>query len=369
MKMLMAGDWHSYTFEEPLAVAFEKNGIEVIPFKWFYFFSGSSKNFFFTRFILKFQDKYMFGYLVNKLNKELLKKVELEKPEILFLYRGSHIFSNTLKKIKTKFPETFIISYNNDDPFSMIYPRWMWRHFIKAIPFSDLSLAFRHANIASYYANGALAADLFRGYFNPALHKKLELSKFNTKEFECDTIFIGHYENDGRAQILDFLAGNNVRVKIFGPTGSKNKSGWDDAIKSSNYLQNQNVRYLKGLDYVLAINSAKIGLCFMSKLNNDTYTLRCFEIPACGTALFSEWTEDLANLFEDGVNAVLFKTQEELLERVTYYLTHPEELSLLAARGYEHVHAKGHDVYSRATWLVNKYNLLTEPGKLNPAYV
>jgi spore maturation protein CgeB len=106
----------------------------------------------------------------------------------------------------------------------------------------------------------------------------------------------------------------------------------------------------------------------MSKLNNDTYTLRCFEIPACGTALFSEWSEDLSNLFQDGVNAVLFKSEQELVDRVKYYLSHPTELQELAYRGYELVKSKGHDVYSRASWLVNKYSLLTDPSTINPNY-
>jgi hypothetical protein len=33
MKFLMAGDWKSDIFEEPLAQAFEKCGIEIIRFK------------------------------------------------------------------------------------------------------------------------------------------------------------------------------------------------------------------------------------------------------------------------------------------------------------------------------------------------
>jgi len=368
MKLLMAGDWQSDIFEEPLSVAFEKSGLKVIRFKWFNFFSNFSTKGFLAKIMAKIQDKYMIGFLVNKINEQLIHTINQEQPDILFLYRNSHIYSQTLKRIKILSPKIYIISYNNDDPFSNLYSWWKWRHFKKSIPFSDLLLAFRHVNIESYYKYGAKTADLFRGYFNPEVHKRLDLSNINNKEFQCDAIFIGHFEMDGRLEILDRLAGENIDLKIFGPTGSSRKSGWDDAIKASMYLRNQQIRYLKGREYVLAINSAKIGICFMSKLNNDTYTLRCFEIPACGTALFSEWSEDLSNLFQDGVNAVLFKSEQELVDRVKYYLSHPTELQELAYRGYELVKSKGHDVYSRASWLVNKYSLLTEPGKLNPNY-
>jgi len=368
MKLLMAGDWQSDIFEEPLAQAFEKCGIEIICFKWYLNFSNYADKGFLYKILSKIQDKYMIGYLVKRLNRDLLSIIKKYQPKILFLYRGSHIEANTLKKIRILFPKIYIISYNNDDPFSTKYPWWQWRHFNSAIPYSDLLLSFRHSNIPTYYQFGAKKVDLFRGYYNPSVHKKLNVSNTFQSEFECDVIFIGHYEDDGRAEVLEKLAAENIKVKIFGPNGSAKKSGWDDTIKKSIFLKKQKVRYLKGIEYVTAINKAKIGLCFMSKLNNDTYTLRCFEIPACGTALFSEWTEDLANLFDDGVNAVLFKTKEELLERVKYYLSHPKELSLLAERGTALVKSQGHDVFSRASWLVNKYSLLTEPGKLNPDY-
>jgi spore maturation protein CgeB len=368
MKLLMVGDWQSDIFEEPLSVALEKAGLDVIKFKWFYLFITFSQKGFLANALAKFQNKYMIGFIVSRINKQLLTFIDSQQPNIIFFYRGSHIYPSTMHSIKLKYPRIYVVSYNNDDPFSKLYPWWKWRHFVKSIPFSDLHLAFRHSNLQSLCDKGAIRADLLRGYYNPEVHKKVELSLTNIDEFKCDVIFIGHYEDDGRAQMLDAIAGEQISLKIFGPNGPSKKSGWDEAIQSSKYLQNQKVRYLKGLDYVAAINSAKIGICFMSKLNNDTYTLRCFEIPACGTALFSEWSEDLSSLFEDGVNAVLFKSEQELVDRVKYYLSHPVQLKELADKGRELVQSKGHDVYSRASWLVNKYSLLTAPGTINPNY-
>jgi hypothetical protein len=53
---------------------------------------------------------------------------------------------------------------------------------------------------------------------------------------------------------------------------------------------------------------------------------------------------------------------------IEYILAHPHELALLAKRGQEHVFANGHDVFSRASWLVNKYCLLNSPGTINQEY-
>lgn len=368
MKLLLVGDWHSQVHEVPFSDGLTKAGLLVVPFQWHLYFQNFAKRGKLFSLLARVQDKYMLGFLVNKLNRGLINVIGLNKPEIIFIYRGSHIYAHTLQLIKTTYPSIFIIGYNNDDPFSALYPKWKWRHFNESIPYYDLLLAYRISNMRQFTEWGARQVDMLRSWYLPHIHKKLSADLTQQNSYTCDVIFIGHYEEDGRMEMMDALVSHGISVKIYGPSGPTSKSGWQEALARSQNLSGLSVSYLKGNEYVLGINSAKIALCFLSKLNNDTYTRRCFEIPACGTALFSEWTEDLANLFEDGVNAVLFKTQEELLERVTYYLAHPQELALLAARGYEHVHAKGHDVYSRATWLVNKYSLLTEPGKLNPAY-
>lgn len=367
-KLLLVGDWHSQVHEVPFSEGLAKAGLHVVPFKWHLYFQNFAKNGKLFSLLARVQDKYMFGFLVNKLNRDLINVIRMEKPEVLFIYRGSHIYSSTLQMIKKIYPFIYVIGYNNDDPFSLLYPKWKWRHFNASIPFYDLLLAYRISNISQFMERGALLVDILRSWYLPYVHKKLPLELQHNNPFVCDVIFVGHYEEDGRMEMMDTLVSHGISVKIFGPSGPTSKSGWQEALARSQNLSGLSVSYLKGNDYVLAINSAKIALCFLSKLNNDTYTRRCFEIPACGTALFSEWSEDLANLFEDGVNAVLFKTQEELVERVTYYLSHPEDLSLLAARGAELVQSKGHDVYSRASWLVNKYSLLTEPGKIDKAY-
>jgi spore maturation protein CgeB len=367
-KILLIGDWHSQIHEVPFAEGLTKAGLEVTTFKWHLYFQNFSKRGKFFGLLSRIQDKYMFGFLVNKLNRDLIKIVQLDKPEILFIYRGSHIYASTLRKIKKECPSIYIIGYNNDDPFSTLYPKWKWRHFNQAIQYCDLSLAYRVSNVEQFRTRGAQNVDILRSWYLPKIHKKLDAEMLHDSAYSCDVIFVGHFEEDGRMEMLDALASNGISVKIYGPSGPTSKSGWQEAIARSQNLSGLTVTYLKGNDYVKALNAAKIALCFLSKLNNDTYTRRCFEIPACGVALFSEWSEDLANLFEDGVNVVLFKTKDELVERVKFYLSNLNELSLLAERGSALVQSKGHDVYSRASWLVNKYCLLTEPGKLNPDY-
>ncbi|MBZ0310797.1 MAG: glycosyltransferase, partial [Anaerolineae bacterium] len=82
-------------------------------------------------------------------------------------------------------------------------------------------------------------------------------------------------------------------------------------------------------------------------LNQDTYTRRNFEIPAMRTFLLSQYSDDLASLFKEGEEAEFFRSKEEMLDKIAYYLAHDEPRQRIAQRGYERVR-DGHDVQSRA---------------------
>jgi hypothetical protein len=107
-----------------------------------------------------------------------------------------------------------------------------------------------------------------------------------------------------------------------------------------------------GADYRMAISGTKIALCFLSKLNDDSYTRRNFQIPAMSTFMLSEYTPDLASLFEEGKEAEFFRSQGELVDKIQYYLKHDAEREGIAQNGHRRLLADGHDVESRARQVI-----------------
>ena len=72
-------------------------------------------------------------------------------------------------------------------------------------------------------------------------------------------------------------------------------------------------------------------------------SLRVFDICGCGGFLMTNWQEELPGMYEPGVEAEFFASQEELLDKVGYYLEHDDERNAIAKRGY--TRTKGEHTY------------------------
>lgn len=343
MKVLIVGDWHSELHEEAVYGALAKLGHEPLRFAWCQYFQPVGLAGKLGMPLLKAQDKYMVGPLVDRLNRDLAEKIELEQPDLIFVYRGTHVYAATLRRMRIVAPRAILVGYNNDDPFSPQYPKWKWRHFLAGVPEYDLVLAYRLHNIEEFKAAGANRVELLRSWYIPERNHPVELTEAERQCYECDVVFVGHYEDDGRLECLENIIRCGWSLRIFG-----HGDGWHPVIKKSKYLKHlYPLRTVWGEDYNKALAGAKIALCFFSKLNRDTYTRRCFEIPASGTMLLSEHSDDLAGLFAPGVDADYFKNKNELVEKVDWYLRNRAVIKSISNSGMKKVLAEGHDVCSR----------------------
>jgi hypothetical protein len=347
MRILVAGDWYSEVHEEGVYQAYKKLGHEVFRFTWHQYFQpkpvsspfvGKIKSFW-----QKFQDKFITGPIIFKINRDFIKTVDECNPDVISLYRGTHITKGTLRSIKRHHPLICLVCHNEDDPFTEGHPYWLWRHFLAGIPVYDLVLAHRLRNVQQYVDAGARNVKFLRSWFAPERTHPVSLSDNDKLQFECDVVFVGHFENDGRVAYLEEIVRNGFKLRLFGPG-----KYWDAVLQQSSILRHlAPIQLVWGEDYNKALCGAKVALCFMSKLNRDTYTRRCFEIPATKTVLLSEYSDELATLFRSGVEADFFKSNEELKQKLRQYVDNESFRQSVAQAGYHRVIADGHDVVSR----------------------
>jgi spore maturation protein CgeB len=340
VKILIAGDWHSELHEEAVFNVLIALGHNVLKFAWHNYFKPSNRV---DEFNKRFQNRFITGPIIRKLNQDLIRSAAGFAPDMVFVYRGTHITAGTLKRIKQQHPDVTLVGYNNDDPFANGHHYSLWRHFLKAVPAYDLMLAYRHHNLNDYSRIGAKRTELLRSWYFSERNHPVRLSDEDRMKYECDVAFIGHYEADNRKQYLEELVRQGFRLRLFGPGYE-----WDRVLIKSQELRHLvPVSLVWGEEYSKALCGAKVALCFLSKLNRDTYTRRCFEIPATGTLLLSEYTDDLASLYKEGEEADFFRSKEEFIGKVKLYLGDEKLRQVVAENGYRRVTSDGHDVVSR----------------------
>jgi hypothetical protein len=199
------------------------------------------------------------------------------------------------------------------------------------------------SNIADYKRLGSKAAHLLRSYFIPNEDFPVPAEEIPEK-FRCDVVFAGHFEDDGRVEMLEAICAAGFSLNLFG-------GGWDAALAKLKPESPLRAKYpispVTNADYRYAICGAKVALCFLSTLNQDTYTRRNFQIPAMKVTMLSQFTDDLAALYKSDEEAVFFRSERELLEKLTKIIEDDRWRLSLAEAGYAKVYAGGHDVHSR----------------------
>lgn len=325
--------------EPAFAEALSKNGHEVVPFAFKDFFIGKLGH---------YQSALPIpGPALIKLNHSLLKKVATSRPDLVLVWNGTHILPQTLAAIKKV--GVLLASYNNDDPFGHLikasvrwHHRYLWRWYLICLKYYDVNFVYRTLNLKEAISFGARNVHVLKPYFIPDKDRPFEMPDADRGGGGCDVVFIGHYEPDGREEYLRALVAAGVHVRLYGG------KYWTREVLGdmADYFGDISPVYDK--EYVKALCWAKICLSFLSKMNRDTYTRRCFEIPACGRLLLCERTDDMKEMLTEGEEAVYFSSAEELVEKVHWLLRNPLEIERIAEAGQRRVWADGHDVVSRA---------------------
>lgn len=355
IKILVAGLWCYKIYEAAYANGFKQQGHEVFCFKVGPYLgidpeSGgmSTDGSYLNQLSLKIQRRLIWGPQICLLNKQLLNEADKIKPDLIFVRKGVHLYPKTIAALSKQ--GAVVFGYNNDDPFSQI--SFQHRLFTKSLPYYHHAFAYRHKNVEDFINHGAQSSSLLRSHYIKEEH--FPLSGLQDHPFSSDVVFIGHYEPDGRDMMLNELLKQKFKVKIFG-------TQWEDSPYYEHFTKTMGeIKPVRGKDYNLAINHAKIALVFLSKLNKDTYTRRCFEIPATKTMMLSEYTDDLAQLFPESFAAEYFRSTEELINKTKLYLQNDELRTQLANNSYSHLLKNKHELVDRCEQIINKYYEIRE---------
>jgi hypothetical protein len=160
----------------------------------------------------------------------------------------------------------------------------------------------------------------------------------NQENHDIAVSFVGNCMIQKRISYLSYLKENNIQVQCHGKGSSTGFISFDDMVD--------------------VFNKSRINLNFTGTLDSEFLVFgksitkrikqckgRPIEIALCGGFVLTEYAPGIENMFEIGKEIDVFRTEDELCEKIRYYLTHDEERNEIARKGYERA-SRDYTIYS-----------------------
>ncbi len=311
--------------------AYAKLGCEVIPF-------CTQPDVTETSLIGRVCRRFNIGRSNWQMQHDLLALADREKPAWIHFRLPLDFNRKTIQTLKNK--NIIVTQYFNDDPFSNRAPlglHWKFRHALSAY---DGHFVYRAHNVESYLKAGASHVEHCPPMYDPRQHFPAT-SPSSSSRFLADAAFVGHWEDDWRVDCLDALVRNGYNVILKGGM-------WDKAIKGRQIGKLAPISHAFGAEYNHIYANVVAGLCFFSKINNDSWTRRALEIIAVGGVLVCERTEEAQSHFRDREEAYFFSSIRELIQIVENLKNNPQNREKVRMAGYARLLQSGNIIYDRA---------------------
>jgi spore maturation protein CgeB len=275
-------------------------------------------------------------------NHQIINQIKRNGFDLVWIDKGLTISANTLCKIKTIQPSCPSISYNPDD---IMNRRTQSRRYITALPFYDFVITTKTFNVMEVKNLGAQNVIYVGCAYDPHTHHPWNLIDSEKQEWGCEVGFTGAFEADRYKRML-VISNTEQEVVVRGPN-------WERYEKRHSFLTIK-PGFIAGDNYAKAISATRINLGFLCKVNRDSHTTRSVEIPACGAFMLAERTGEHLELFEEGKEAEFFETDQELIDKVKYYLKHEGERQRIAQAGRERCLRSGYSNHERIKDILRK---------------
>lgn len=274
-------------------------------------------------FLFKWRWKTGGLFLENYVRKKVLSSLDKNKFDLVIVNGGSLVGPGLVQELK-KYANA-VVNYNIDDPFGTRDLK-LWRLYLKAVPYYDLLVVVREANVAEAYALGAKkVAQIWRSADEVA-HRPRTLTQEDYLQWGSDVLFVGTWMPE-RGSFMAALIEAGIPLTIYGDRWHKAKE-WPiirQAWKGKPLYEAD--------DYAKAIQTAKISLGLLSKGNRDFHTTRSLEIPALGGLLCAERTVEHLQLYKEGEEALFWSDEKECIRVCQQLLQDADMCKQIAQKG------------------------------------
>ena len=283
------------------------------------------------------------GPAIAAINRSVLDAAREFQPDLVWAEKQQFLRRGTIAELRRM--GATLVHFTPDPYFSLDWKRT--RLMDHAMGAFDLLVYCKHYERAAYEALGKPLIYMPLGYCDE-VHRPLPS---NDPKWDCAIGFLGGWE-PRRERLLHAVAATGMALKIWG--------GYWEFLADGRWTPRRHIilRQLAGGDpftfhrdpvlagahqggevyaddYARALTAAKIGLGFLRQVCPDQHTTRTFEIPACGSLLLADRTDEHREFFEEGKEAEFFSSTEELLDKARFYHDNESARQRVAVAGYE----------------------------------
>jgi len=248
----------------------------------------------------------------------LKKEVEGFKPEFIITVKGTNLDRKILKYLLDKGLPVF--NYFSD-PIPLDHKK-----FLETIPLYSCIFTFNKEFVAQWRSLDAKDVVYLPFASDPQAHKPALLTKEEKDFYASPVAYLATWQPGCEywpEKILKF------GLKVWGnqwyrlSSGSPLKKAWQGEERGT------------GKDFAAVCSASEIIFNQVREHNGQSHSMKTFEIPACGGFMLAKRTDEQVGFFPEDKAAVYFSTEEELLDKVRFYLSHAEKRKTIAAKGFE----------------------------------
>lgn len=250
--------------------------------------------------------------------KAMRKSAFLFKPDVLMVFFGIGVDMEEVRYVKRM--GVITVFWGGDEE--------TWFHYyIRISPEFDLWCCYSTATLHAHQQAGARAI-YFPYAVDPALFFPVRLKREEEGAFGADIAFVGcHYPE--REAIFRHLS-NLYKVKAF-------YTGKECGRVPVGHIDFERLRKIYAgakivLDPFSTCDRQRFGLLGLGR----SYGVPCrsFEVPACRAFGLQPFREDLPLLYEIGKEVDVFRDEEEMMDKISFYLKNPQKREELAKKAY-----------------------------------
>jgi spore maturation protein CgeB len=267
------------------------------------------------------------GGIIDDINRAVLEQARAFRPELVWAEKQEFLRAETILQLARLGART--VHFTPDPYFSL---SWKRTHLMDvAISQFDALVYCKSYERLAYESLRKPLVYMPLGYCDE-VHRPLPSAD---ARWRCSVGFVGGWE-PRRERLLHALAATGMDVRIWGGYWGFLRTGrWSlrqhvilrrlAGRDSFNFHRDELLARahqgdeIYGDDYARALSSSGVGVGFLRTVCPDQHTTRTFEIPACGSMLLADRTEEHQALFEEGLEAEYFGSEEEFLAKATFY--------------------------------------------------